>query len=288
MINLKLFQPNIGGRRESLLRSIFLAQSCYLGDSTSITFVENGCRMYVDTNSVDIGSHLLTLGTWESDYTKAFIRMLYPGARVLDVGANHGWYSIVACPVIGGTGMLLALEPNPRLFTLLQNSLSINGFSSFATPLQYAASENDEELILDSSLNYSGGGTTRPIQPKLNAKRQQHQVVAVNLDSLCQERFGGYANVIKMDIEGWEGSALRGLTNHLKNAEDLKFLIEWSPQMDNTCFNRKVTAALLNDFGFEPRKINSDGSTQLSTWSDLVDLPVLTTLAVVRQGSQFC
>ena len=275
------------GSKKSLLRSIFLAQSSYLGDRTSITFVENGCRMYVDTNSVDIGSHLLTLGHWESNYTKAFVRMLYPGARVLDVGANHGWYSIVSCPIIGDSGMLLALEPNPRLFSLLQKSISINGFSSFATPLQYAASENDGELTLDSNPDYSGGGTTRPIQAQSNAENSK-MVKAVNLDFLCQERFSGYANVIKMDIEGWEGSALRGLTNHLKNAEDLKFLIEWSPQMDDTNYNRKATAALFNDFGFEPRTINNDGATELSTWQNLVNLPELTTLAVVRQGSQFC
>ena len=66
------------------------SQSVYLGDHTAVTFLRNGQRIFVDTRSMDVGIHLLTLGEWEQTDMALFGKMLAPGDIVLDIGANHG------------------------------------------------------------------------------------------------------------------------------------------------------------------------------------------------------
>ena len=79
--------PYFATRSERLVGS----QSIYLGDHTAVTFLRNGLRMLVDTRSLDVGIHLLTLGEWEQTDMAIFARLLQPGDKVLDIGANHGF-----------------------------------------------------------------------------------------------------------------------------------------------------------------------------------------------------
>lgn len=91
------------------------SQAIYLGDHTAVTFLQGGLRILVDTRSLDIGIHLLTLGQWETAYTTLFTRLLRPGHTVLDIGANHGVYALMAAQLVGPAGCVHAFEPNPRL-----------------------------------------------------------------------------------------------------------------------------------------------------------------------------
>ena len=102
------------------------SQSVYLGDHTAVTFLRNGLRIFVDTRSMDVGIHLLTLGEWEQTDMALFGKLLAPGDTVLDIGANHGVYALQAALAVGPRGQVHALEPNPRLASLTDMSLNIN------------------------------------------------------------------------------------------------------------------------------------------------------------------
>src|SRR5207245_4722448 len=54
-------------------------------------------------------------------------RLLRPGDTLLDVGANHGTYSIVASKLVGFGGAVVAVEPIPKLARLIEKSLAANG-----------------------------------------------------------------------------------------------------------------------------------------------------------------
>src|SRR4051812_17533560 len=113
------------------LNQLVASQSSYLGDHTALTFLESGHRIYVDTRSVDIGSHLLTYGRWEQNYAQVFQRLIKPGDTVFDLGANHGFYTLLAAASTGPAGTVHSFEPNPRFARLANMSAQINGFGAF-------------------------------------------------------------------------------------------------------------------------------------------------------------
>jgi FkbM family methyltransferase len=178
------------GYHENLfwLRKIHNSSAVYLGDNVAMTFLANGCRAYIDTRSRDVGVHLMHGGVWETSDTEAFKRLLRPGARVVDVGANLGWYSLVAAPLIGAEGRLYAVEPNPELAALVQASLRTNGFGGFSTVFQVAVGDAPGVVELVSRPAMSGGGFIREFRPALGDRPPEGtRVASMRLDDLLSK-----------------------------------------------------------------------------------------------------
>ena len=128
----------------------------HLGDHRALTFLQNGQKMFVDTRSIDVGTHLLLDGWWEPDYMAAFSRLLKPGQCVLDIGANHGIYALVAAQRVGPRGKVVAFEPNAQLCDLLRASVSVNGLEKIVEVVQCAVGDSDGEA--DARIRRALGG----------------------------------------------------------------------------------------------------------------------------------
>lgn len=203
------------------------AQSIYLGDHTALTFLESGQRLYVDTRSRDIGNHLLSLGRWESGALEAFRRLVKPGHCVLDLGANHGFYSLHAAKLTGPTGRVEAFEPNPRLAELARGSLSMNGYR-WARLHALAVGDRPGRAMLTLDEDMPGGGFIR--EAGLPAREKLVPVSVVALDEMFSDP-AFTVDVVKMDIEGYEARALRGMTQLLQRSPGVCLLLEFAPQM---------------------------------------------------------
>jgi len=268
----------------SLLRQIHSSGSIYLGDRVAMTFLANGHRAFVDTRSLDVGVHLLHGGNWETNYTEAFKRMLRPGAVVVDVGANLGWYTLVAAPIVGPTGRVYAIEPNPGLARLVQESVHTNGFIGWTQVFQVALSDAPGVVDLVYDPDMPGGGFIRPAAYALtHVRNTATRVAAVRLDSLLAGH-DGPVDVLKMDIEGWEGVALRGATGILDRSPGLRVLIEWGTAQDRTPVPRAETAAELGGRGYTPFRIGLDGSLARETWDGVLAEQALTNLVLLPEG----
>jgi len=265
------------------LRRIHHSSSIFLGDNTALTFLDNGCRAYIDTRSRDVGVHLLHGGSWEANYTEAFKRMIRPGCVVLDVGANLGWYSLVAAPIVGASGRVLAVEANPDLARLVHASLATNGFGDHARVFSVAVGETHGTVDLVTSPAMSGGGYIQRSRFDLTIEATPTvRVAVVPLDDLLADEPRAI-DVMKMDIEGSEGFAIRGMTKLLDRSPDLRILIEWGPAQDATKAPRAETAHTLARRGYVPLHIGEGGETTLATWDAVLAEQTLTNLILVKE-----
>lgn len=268
----------------SMLRRLQNSGSIYLGDHVAMTFLTNGFRAFVDTRSLDVGVHLLHGGSWETHYTEAFKRMLRPGAAVVDVGANLGWYTLVAAPIVGAAGRVFAVEPNPGLARLVQESVHTNGFTGWTQVYQAAVSDAPGVVDLIYDPDMPGGGVIRPASYALTHVRSTAtRVAAVRLDALLAGH-AGPVDVLKMDIEGWEGVALRGMAGILDRSPGLRMLIEWGVAQDGTPVPRAQTASELGGRGYTPFRIEADGSIARETWDGALAERALTNLVLLPEG----
>lgn len=266
------------------LRRIHNSGAIAVGEHTALTHLSNGCRAYIDTRSRDIGVHLLQTGTWETQYTEAFKSLLRPGARVVDVGANLGWYTLVAAPIVGPEGRVYAVEPNPGLARLVHWSLNTNGFAGFTKVFEVAVGDAPDVMDLLLRTDMPGGGC---IRPTAHAVRDEPapalRVAAVTLDTLLAEE-PAPIDVIKMDIEGCEGLAVRGMRATLDRSPGLRMLIEWGPQQDDTPAPRSEMAATLEGRGYVPHRVDAAGGLIRTGWGALLDERRLTNLVLLPQG----
>ena len=129
-------------------------------------------------------------------------RVVRPGDHILDIGANIGFYTSLLSGWVGSTGHVHAFEPEPTNFKHL--SASMDGRKN-VTLVPKAVSDRSEDLLIYTSPNLNVDHRTY----KMANYETAIPVQAVSVDDYVGGRFP--VDFIKMDIQGYELSALRGM-----------------------------------------------------------------------------
>ncbi|PYJ69934.1 MAG: FkbM family methyltransferase [Verrucomicrobia bacterium] len=183
-------------------------------------------------------------------------KVLFPGAIVVDAGANIGIYSQFLSRCVGPTGSVHAFEPSPDNFKRLRAATR-------ALPnvhaLQSAIGERsgDSELYLSDTLNidhrtYAANGNARRTVP----------IQMVALDDYFKP--GHRVDLIKMDIQGYELHALRGASRVVADNPGIKLLLEfWPYGLRHAGAHWDVLIADLEERGMMIRQVCAEGLIQL-------------------------
>lgn len=157
-----------------------------------------------------IAAEVCFAGRYEPQETLLLRAILQRGDVFVDVGANWGYFSLLAAGCVGSTGRVISFEPHPVLFEQLRRNLERNGFGH-AVPVCVAACDQPRELTLeavDVSLGNSGGSR---VVDKPDANKKTYAVRGEPVDDVLDRHGVETVACLKMDIEGGEAVALKGL-----------------------------------------------------------------------------
>ena len=148
--------------------------------------------------------------------------VLDAGDTFIDVGANHGSFSMVAAGLVGPTGIVLAVEPQPRLAALLRKSFAANNYSHCRC-VELACSDRTGQA--DLFIPDEGSGSAGLVE--CFSGRTKHRTVSVRMTPLDDEAdwksFSGQV-LIKLDVEGSELAFLRGAERLIRHHRPLVIL----------------------------------------------------------------
>ncbi len=134
-----------------------------------------------------------------------------------DAGANIGLYSVVLGTTIPKLTSIHAFEPVPQTHSRLVTNLDLNGLSSKATAYNYGLGARTETLDIVFNANSSGTSTLDDVE-KSNPKRHFTTTQTVKICKFdSQFEKNGQRAFFKLDIEGHEGEALKGMEKYLAN-----------------------------------------------------------------------
>lgn len=105
------------------------SRSQYLGNGTLLCQVLGELKLFVIGDDNGFSPHMIFEGYWEYWLTRHFAEAIQPGDTVLDIGANLGYYTLLAADLVGSAGHVVAIEPNPEVFRRLSASIAVNGFA---------------------------------------------------------------------------------------------------------------------------------------------------------------
>jgi FkbM family methyltransferase len=159
------------------------------------------------------------LEPYEAQLFKALLR---PGMRVIDVGANLGYYTLLAARAVGPTGVVHAFEPDPRTAPYLRRNIDRNQMTNVRI-VQAAASDRHGQALFRESATASHSGLHRTMD---DAAPVKVNVVTTRIDD-CDV---GPIDLVKMDVEGEEPAALRGMSKTIASSPALRLFVEFSPQ----------------------------------------------------------
>jgi len=86
--------------------------------------------MYIDSRDTTVGTSLLKWGFFEKYETKLFKKSIKRGMVVLDIGANIGYYTLLAARLVGDEGKVFAFEPDPYNYSLLRKNIEANRYNN--------------------------------------------------------------------------------------------------------------------------------------------------------------
>lgn len=171
-------------------------------------------------------------GFWEAWITTWMSKQFDKHDHFVDVGANVGYYTMLACDHGIPT---TAFEPNPTVAELLRKSAVLNKF--FPTVYEQALSNRSGEFYLNIPDRHSGG-----------AHLAYGQNTGVLVETVRAEEALPYSSertLIKIDAEGAEPDIIEGAAGWFRHAKKYTILLEW----DKTRFNATKFAVELFDLG---------------------------------------
>ncbi|HEX6202800.1 MAG TPA: FkbM family methyltransferase [Thermoanaerobaculia bacterium] len=160
---------------------------------------------------------------YEPATTRLIERLLVPGGKAVDVGANVGYLTAVMARAVGPTGRVWAIEPDPENLRLMRENLSRNGLADRVEVIAAAAGERHEVRRLHRQ-SVGARNTLHAITASPEA--EVVEVTTLRLDEVIPEP----VDLIKIDVEGSEIEALEGLGRCLAGQPRPQMIVEWCPQ----------------------------------------------------------
>ncbi len=206
-----------------------------------------------------IGRALYQTRVWEPEVTDTIASETKPGMIALDVGGDIGYFSLQFSSLVGPSGRVFAFEPIPKARERLLHNIALNGRTNIIVS-EFALGNQEGTVYLEDpftksrvNLNKTNGGTN---DIKVSIKRFDDLVDQLSIPSV---------DIIKMDIEGAEHEALRGMEQTLRRFKPIIVLEvhnHFLPQ-----FNSSAEALLdwLKSLGYQISTIEMSGPENART-----------------------
>jgi len=201
------------GNREKAYDLIKAILSVYerVGDKSFYRTLD-GHRFFLDFGDKnkaiqEIFEDFMLHGDYEPESVKLVKEIVKSGDTAVDLGASIGFYTLLLARLVGEGGRIISVEPTSNQFPYLVKNVEVNGY------------KDRVELVNAAAWNKQ----LTPIQ--INAGHEGEIKYAV-LDEILPEK----VDFIKMDVDGSELNALKGLVKTIERNKQLKIIIEFYPK----------------------------------------------------------
>ena len=181
--------------------------------------------LLVSTADVGLAPYLIQSGAWELWITRFIRRRLRPGMVCLDAGANLGYFTVVMADAVGSGGRVVAVEPTPVSFDLLQRNVYLNGLSGRVRPIRAAlGATTGDEVDLVIPLGEPKNAIVQPPGADYGLGRPYQSVTALTLrvDDIDLARL----DFVKIDVEGQEAQLWAGMQGAIARSPDIQIVME--------------------------------------------------------------
>lgn len=177
--------------------------------------------MYAHTSDRFLALWLWKFGLLENYMANTLQSLCMPGMHIVDVGANIGFYTLLFSRLTGGSGKVWAFEPGPKNLFTLQKNIAANACTNIIVVDGGVSNFSSEGRLYLSEHHH---GDHRIFQ---DGARQSIPIKLYSLDEYFTQ--SERIDLIKLDIQGSEGLALKGMRRILAENTGLIVVFEFWP-----------------------------------------------------------
>lgn len=175
-----------------------------------------------------IGQTIIETGQWEGLLSRTIQAILRPGDTAVDIGANIGYDSMIMSLTVGATGTVIAFEPDHgNLAALLKNLKNLPHQN--VIPISLALSQKTEKTRISIADDSNRGQSN--LRPRESGPSQP--ILSVRFDKILNIENTNKIRLAKMDIEGYELNAIKGMGDIINKFDYIT--CEITPKFLNQC-----------------------------------------------------
>jgi FkbM family methyltransferase len=195
----------------------------YVGHDLALTSVPDRFMMYVDTRDLSLAPSFLMGADWDPAMTSLFDRFLKPGMTAVDVGANFGYFTLLAATTVGPQGLVYSFEADPRSFEILQQNVLVNWLNDRVRTHHCAVLDARRQIEFYKDEKFLGCSSLFVAQPD-HPSFERVSMEARPLDEIVP----GSVDLVKIDAEGSEPLILRGMHGVIGRSPQIKIVMEFN------------------------------------------------------------
>ncbi|KDA53600.1 hypothetical protein EG19_05205 [Thermoanaerobaculum aquaticum] len=220
-------QLPLGGFRQAarwlLLRDFGGEKPGFDSVALVVPVLQGKFRLALAPDDWSVSGSILEHRFWEPEVTAFLAATVQPGWTVLDVGANVGFHTFHAATLVGPSGLVYAVEPDPRNAVLLRLTAALAP-ELRVTVIEAALSDRDGEIVLmePGEAGRTGIGVTHHDGQVLEKAAKTAGARFTKVPALCWDRHFQDVplHLVKIDVEGYEPFVVRGMEQSL---------VRWQP-----------------------------------------------------------
>jgi FkbM family methyltransferase len=191
----------------------------------------------------------LAYDDYEPGTTRLVEVLLRPGMTFVDVGANIGYYTVLASRLVGPQGKVYAFEPHPAIYPVLRRNIEANGCTNvIALPLAASNRPGSRPFAEVTARPYWEGAI---------------EVEAISLDEFVLREGWPRVDLIKVDVDGGEPEVVEGMRSLLARSPAVRLIIEfWPAGLRQRGVRAERFLQSLCDLGFRMRIIGDGGGLE--------------------------
>jgi FkbM family methyltransferase len=170
-------------------------------------FEIRNCRELIQRN-------IYFLGYYEFRETRLIKRYLRRGDLFIDVGANIGWFAVLASHIVGPNGKVIAFEPSAEIYSHLEKNVQLNSANNITLERTALADKNGSATLSGISERNGGKGSIMGMVQENDGIGEE--VPTLRFDDYAARERIGHVRIMKIDVEGAEMVCLQGAKEFLK------------------------------------------------------------------------
>jgi FkbM family methyltransferase len=201
----------------------------------------------------NFGSQLKLKGIYESDLKFTLDKLLKKGDTFIDLGANEGYFSIIAGKLVGNKGRVIAIEPQTRLQNIIHKNIELNKLSNIEIIKMVISDKKGKEIFnLSPDTNTGSSGVLK----KQSYKVSQEIIDSTTLKELISQLKIKKIDLLKIDVEGSEYEVILGSKTLFESHIIKNIALELHPEFLK---KRNLNINEITDFLYKiGYKINTD------------------------------
>lgn len=177
----------------------------------------------------------------------------------IDIGANIGAYSLIASKLVGKTGKVIAFEPVNSIYSQLNENITMNSITNIFVEKKAVYDQNTNlDLFISNEQNMGMSS----ILHHSHESGEKQNIEAITLDSYAELNKLAKIDLVKIDIEGAEINALKGMKQSLIKFKPTLIIEISDGILENSSVNSKAIYDFLFDLNYEPYNIDKKGNIQ--------------------------